>query len=309
MAHSISHNDVDVFYSFCNGLLHKHAALQKHTAALGLSLSEAKILRSLAEHAVLNSSALCDKLQLDAGYVSRLLKGFENGGLIHKRASRTDRRNVDIVLAAKGKKLVAQLEAAAREEIGQWLAGISAPARLQMIGAMQLIEEGLQGHGLETPVVYRDPLPGEVSHTVMRQAMLLHEEQGWGAGFEALLNQVAHDFLSGFKPDREKAWMAEYGGEVVGSIYLAEKEPGMAQLRMLYVEPHVRGMGIGRELLNAAVAYAVEKQYLSVRIWTNSSLVAARAMYEKAGFVMIEETSDVDYASGTMLQAWAKGIL
>lgn len=309
MKRSKAHSPEEIFYSFSNMFIRKHSLLQKHLVGLGLSLSEAKILHALAGGEVLNCSALREKLQLDAGYLSRMLKGFEKSDLIHKRASQTDRRNVGIVLTAKGKKLQTQLEAMAREEIGQWLTGVSDAKRLHMVRAMQLIEGGLKTPALGEAVRFREPGIGDISFVVYRQAALYRDEYGWGAVFEGLLHHVADQMIANAKPDRERGWIAEYGGEIVGSLFLVEQEPGIAQLRMLYVEPHVRGMGIGRDLLTRAVGYAVEKRYRSVRLWTNSTLVSARAMYEKAGFVMIEEAPDTLYAPGAMLQIWAKGII
>lgn len=270
----------------------------------GLSLTEARILW-LLEHAThMCSRAICEQLRLDAGYVSRLLTRFEAMELVYKRASSTDKRSKDIVLTAKGKKLAEQLNAGMRAEIERRFAGMPDARRRQMLRAMGIVERAFEEPDVSTGVQYRAPRTGDISYAVYRQAVLYHREYGWDQRFESLLHHIADQFITKFKPDREAGWIAEYGGEIVGSLFLIEQAFGVAQLRMLYVEPHVRGMGIGKRLLETSIAFARAKGYCSLRLWTNDVLHRARAMYEKAGFRLLESTPNDEFGENLTAQVW-----
>lgn len=302
----ISTVQIEKFRRFSRLFTQKLRMLDEHLEGAKLSLTEASIIDVIGRETILTSKALCERLRLDPGYVSRILTGFEKRELIHKRASATDRRSIDIVLTSKGRKLYDHLESSTGEAIGRMLAGMPGEKRAQMLRAMDFVERAFESPDVSEGVSYRSPDPTEISWIVYRQAVVYWEEYKWDQKFESLLHYIADEFIKGFKPDRERAWIAEYGGEAVGSIILAEQDPGIAQLRLLYVEPHVRGKGIGKKLLDKAIVFAREKEYRSVCLWTNDALGAARNMYAFAGFKKIETAPLDEYGEGLTAELWEK---
>ena len=297
-------NDVLKFRRFSSVFMESLALPRQLLGEVGVSLTEANILYLLGNETILSARDICAKLLLDAGYVSRIVKGFEKRELVHKRASGTDRRSHDLVLTLKGRKLFEHMKAREEQEVARRLAGISGHKRQQMLRAMQVIERAFEAPHLMAGVQLRAPHPGDISWVVHRQAVLYWQEYQWDQRFEALLAHIADEFVVKFKPEKERAWIAELGGEIVGSMFLIEQEPGVAQLRMLYVEPHVRGMGVGKKLLEKSIAFAREKQYCTVRLWTNDVLHTARGMYERAGFAMIEAMPNNEFGKGLTAQVW-----
>lgn len=300
---------IEKFRRFFRAFTQKLRMLDEHLDGAKLSLTEANIIEAIGRETILTSKALCARLRLDPGYVSRILAGFEKRELVHKRASATDRRSIDIVLTAKGRKLYDHLEVSTGEAIGRMLVGMSGEKRKHMLRAMDFIERAFDVPEEGGDVIYRSPDPTEISWIVYRQAVVYREEYAWDRKFESLLHYIADEFIKGFKPDRERAWIAEYGGEIVGSLLLAEQEPGIAQLRLLYVEPHARGRGIGKKLLDKAIVFAREKNYRSVCLWTNDALEAARNMYAFAGFKKTETAPLDEYGEGLTAELWEKQLV
>lgn len=303
---AITDTEAQLFHKISSHLGRCSAVLEEHYVASGVSLTEARVLLALGGAGMLSGREVCGRLGLDAGYVSRMVKGFVARELVHKRASVTDGRQVDLVLTVKGRKLVGHFKACEREEVAKLLAGISGHKRVQMLRAMGVIERALETPDAMAGVVVRPPRTGDVSWVVHRQAVLYREEFGWDERFEALLHHIADTFITKFKPAREAAWIAEYGGEIVGSMFLIEQGPGVAQLRMLYVEPHARGLGIGKRLLEKSVAFAQAKHYGLVRLWTNTVFSRAVGMYARAGFTLVEETPHNEFGEGLVAQVWEK---
>ena len=132
--------------------------------------------------------------------------------------------------------------------------------------------------------VLRPPQPGDLGWVVHRQAALYAEEWGYNEEFEGLAAQIVGDFVQQFRPGVERCWIAEKDGEVVGSVFLVRKSKTVAQLRLLFVEPSARGLGIGSRLVDECVRFARQAGYRTITLWTQSDLDAARRLYQKAGF-------------------------
>lgn len=154
----------------------------------------------------------------------------------------------------------------------------------------------------------RDPVPGDIGYVIHRQAMLYAKEYGWDWTFEALVAEIGAAFIKEFDPDRERCWIAELDGRVVGSVFVVEEDADTAKLRMLYVEPDARGHGIGRKLVRACLAFARDKGYRRMLLWTNDCLDAARAIYVAEGFSLIEETPHHSFGKDLVGQVWAKSL-
>lgn len=300
----VTDTEIEAFQKFSRVFRGKMGVVDEHLLANDMSMTEARVLYVLGQQTVLSGQQIAALLGLDQGYVSRMLKGFVARGLIHKRASEDDRRSFDVLLTVKGRKLYQHMQVSATEAVATLLAGLSGHRRNQMLRAMQLIEQTLTVPHSMAGVQLRAPQAGDISWAVHRQAVLYHQDYGWGAPFEALLLHAADAFITGFKSDRERAWIADYGGEMVGAIVVTQQAFGVAELRMFYVEPHVRGLGIGRKLLDKSIAFAREKGYRSLRLWTNDVLHRARGMFEREGFVMIEASPNRDFGENLTAQVW-----
>jgi GNAT superfamily N-acetyltransferase len=150
----------------------------------------------------------------------------------------------------------------------------------------------------------RSHKPGDMGWVTHRHGVLYHEEYGWDEGFEALVAQIVSDFINNFKPGRERCWIAEKDGEILGSIFIVEQSDTVAKLRLLLVEPKTRGKGLGYQLIKEAIDFAKKAGYKKIVLWTNSILLEARHLYKKAGFVMVEKEPFHDFGHDLVSETW-----
>ena len=150
----------------------------------------------------------------------------------------------------------------------------------------------------------REPLAGELGWVVKRHGEIYTAEYGWTAEFEGLVAEIVGQFVTGFDPRVERCWIAELRGEPAGSIFLVKDTAKVAKLRLLLVEPWARGHGVGTRLVDACLAFAREVGYAKVRLWTNAELHAARHLYERAGFRMMEESRARRFGQDQVFQTW-----
>ena len=279
-------------------------ALQEHLLQAEFSLTEARILFELGASAGLKSSDLCHLLGLDAGYLSRLIGGFEKKGLISRSRSAIDARASQIQLTEPGRQVLASLEQAAREEVMLMLQGLSEPQQEQLIQAMRKIQTQL-GDG-DRSYILRDPQAGDMGIVVQQQAQLYAREYGWNMEFEALVAEIVANYLREFDPSCERCWIAEKEGTVIGSVFVVKHDQTTAKLRMLYVDASVRGMGIGNRLLEESIRFARLAGYKHMILWTTSVLVDARKLYQKAGFHLVEEEQVHSFGKDLVSQTWAR---
>jgi DNA-binding MarR family transcriptional regulator/GNAT superfamily N-acetyltransferase len=279
-------------------------ALQEHLLQAEFSLTEARILFELGASAGLKSSDLCHLLGLDAGYLSRVIGGFEKKGLISRSRSAIDARASQIQLTEPGRQVLASLEQAAREEVMLMLQGLSEPQQEQLIQAMRKIQTQL-GDG-DRSYILRDPQAGDMGIVVQQQAQLYAREYGWNMEFEALVAEIVANYLREFDPSCERCWIAEKEGTVIGSVFVVKHDQTTAKLRMLYVDASVRGMGIGNRLLEESIRFARLAGYKHMILWTTSVLVDARKLYQKAGFQLVEEEQVHSFGKDLVSQTWAR---
>ncbi|AVD90978.1 MULTISPECIES: bifunctional helix-turn-helix transcriptional regulator/GNAT family N-acetyltransferase [Pseudomonas] len=280
-------------------------ALQEHLLQAEFSLTEARILFELgAASAGLKSSDLCHLLGLDAGYLSRVIGGFEKKGLISKARSAIDARASQIQLTEPGRQVLASLEQAAREEVVLMLQGLPERQQEQLIQAMRQIQTQL-GDG-DHSYILRDPQAGDMGIVVQQQAQLYAREYGWNMEFEALVAEIVANYLREFDPSCERCWIAEKEGTVIGSVFVVKHDQTTAKLRMLYVDASARGMGIGNRLLEESIRFARLAGYKHMILWTTSVLVDARKLYQRAGFHLVEEEQVHSFGKDLVSQTWAR---
>ena len=278
-----------------------------HEGLLGspYSLTEVRVLYELAHREQPTAAELGKELGLDAGYLSRILRGFEKRGLIARVRSRTDGRQSLLSLTADGKKAFAPLNARSHDEVAGMLGRLSAAEQDRLIGAMRAIEV-LLGARPEPKVPYllRPHQPGDMGWIIHRHGALYAQEYGWDETFEALVAEIAAKFIQNFDPKRERCWIAEREGEIVGSVFLVRRSKTVGKLRLMYVEPKARGLGIGSRLVEECIRFARQAGYRKMVLWTNSVLAAARHIYEKAGFRLVHEEPHHSFGHDLVGETW-----
>ena len=288
------------FYTRLVGLLNEGILKSEY------SLTEVRILYELAHRDGLSASDLVRDLGLDAGYLSRVLKRFEERGLLSRTPAPQDARQTTLALTAAGRKAFRPLDRASRDEIAQMLQALAAPERDRLVKSMLAIERLLGGRAEPAvPYVLRPLQSGDIGWITHRQGVLYNQEYGWDETFEALVAQILAKFVEEFDPRRERAWVAEREGEVVGSVFVVKESDTVAKLRLLYVEPSARGLGIGRRLVDECIAYARARGYRRMVLWTNDVLASARRIYQAAGFQLVEQENHHSFGKDLVGQNWA----
>jgi DNA-binding MarR family transcriptional regulator/GNAT superfamily N-acetyltransferase len=269
------------------------------------SLTEVRVLYELAHREETTASELGEELGLDAGYLSRILRGFEKDGLIHKRPSEADGRRRLLRLTGRGRGAFAPLDARSRDEIGAMLGGMSVAGQERLVGAMRTIE-GLLGGRTEPVVPYliRPHRPGDMGWVVHRHGVLYAREYGWDEHFEALVAEIVAKFIRQYDPRLERCWIAERDGEIVGCVFLVRESEEIAKLRLLLVEPEARGLGIGSRLVEECIRFARQAGYLKITLWTNDVLNSARRIYKGLGFRLVHEEPHHSFGHDLVGQTW-----
>jgi DNA-binding MarR family transcriptional regulator/N-acetylglutamate synthase-like GNAT family acetyltransferase len=248
-------------------------------------------------------------LDLDAGYLSRLLRNFERRGLIRKKASASDARESHLSLSPRGRTSFAPLERRSQRDTGAMLGKLTAADQARLIAAMNtiatLLDAGAQQKSQAAHrTVLRDPAPGDFGWIVARQAAFYAEAYGWVAPFEGVCAQIVADFVNEFDPQRERCWIAESDGERVGSVMLAKDTAKIARIRLLYVDPAARGCGLGARLVDECIGFARHAGYKKITLWTHSVLSAARHIYQKAGFKLVRTERHKSWGPPVVSEHW-----
>ncbi len=243
-------------------------------------------------------------LDLDPGYLSRILARFEAGGLVRKSRSPADARRQVIGLTPAGRAVFARLDALSSDQIRGLLAPIPAGRRSRLTAAMASIREVLENAAAAATVVLRPPAPGDLGWVVQRNGALYAAEYGWDETYEALVARIVADYAARGDRTGEAAWIAELRGEPAGCVFCMRKSGQTAQLRLLLVEPSARGMGIGERLVAECLAFARRAGYREIVLWTNDVLHAARRIYERAGFELVRSGPHHSFGHDLVGQDW-----
>jgi DNA-binding MarR family transcriptional regulator/GNAT superfamily N-acetyltransferase len=269
------------------------------------SLTEARILFEIAHRKGLTASDLSRELGLDPGYLSRILARLEQQGLIDKVRSETDARQRLLSLTPDGKDAFSLLDNRSREEVAEMLSGLSEGDQRHLLEAMKTIESILdKGFKFSEPFFLRPHEPGDMGWVVHRHGVLYAQEYGWDERFEALVAQIVADFVNNYDPAKERCWIAEMNGEIVGCVFVVKASDTVAKLRLLLVEPKARGLGLGTRLVEECIRFARRSGYKTLTLWTNSVLDAARRIYEKQGFKLVEEEKHHSFGHDLLGQNW-----
>lgn len=269
------------------------------------SLTEGRVLHEIAQRETVTAGDIGKELGLDAGYLSRILRSFERRGFIEKRPSRTDRRQTLVSLTSSGREVYAPLNRRSHDESAAMLSELSESGRRRLLAAMRSIEELLGNPSVPSvPYVLRPHQPGDMGWIVHRHGVLYAQEYGWDEHAESLTAEITAQFIKNFDPKRERCWIAEREGEIAGSIFLVKQSDDVAKLRLFYVEPSARGLGIGHRLVDECVRFARRSGYKKITLWTNDVLVDARRIYQQAGFRLVHEERHRMFGPELTGQTW-----
>jgi DNA-binding MarR family transcriptional regulator/GNAT superfamily N-acetyltransferase len=281
--------------------------LRKNYLDSPYSLAEMRVFYEITHAGARTASDIARALDLDAGYLSRVLGKFEKQGLITRKAFKEDARQSRIALTARGIKTFAPYERRSQQQAGAILKKLDDVAQAKLVAAMQAIENLLgenSGIARKPDYILRPPRPGDLGWIVSRHAELYALEYGWIEPFEGLCAQIVADFVSKYDPARERCWIAELNGENVGTVMLVKDSDDVARLRLLLVDPKGRGIGLGARLVDECVGFARAAGYKKITLWTHSVLSAARRIYEKAGFRLTSSEPRHTWSKDVVAEFW-----
>jgi DNA-binding MarR family transcriptional regulator/GNAT superfamily N-acetyltransferase len=271
------------------------------------SLTEGRLLYELAQRGATTAAELAADLEIDPGYLSRLVRGFLDSGLVTRERSPTDRRQGILALTDHGRDTFADLDRRSQSEVGVLLERLDLDERRRLLAAMATIETLLAPAGppaAPRTVILRSHRSEDLGWVLARHGTLYAKEYGWGSQFKLLVAGIIADFLRGHDPGREGCWIAECDGEPVGSVMLVDAGGTVAKLRLLLVEPRARGLAIAGRLVEECIRFARDAGYHKITLWTQSVLTAARTIYERAGFVRVEEKPHCSFGVDLIGETW-----
>jgi len=284
-----------------------------HEGLLGspLSLAEGRVIWELAQRERATASEVAAELGLDTGYLSRILGGFEKSGLIDRRPSEHDGRRIVIALTEAGRALYATIDAHSRDAVAAMLGELDDSEQARLVAALETAEQllGPRRESAGPAYMLRPHQPGDIGWIIHRHGVLYAEEYGLDQTFEALVARIAAAFIENFDPARERCWIAERDGAIVGSVLLVKENDEVGKLRLLYVEPMARGLGIGSRLVRECVRFARPARYRKITLWTNDVLVSARRIYQAAGFRLVSEEPHRSLGRDLVGQFWELPLL
>jgi len=288
------------FYTRQIGLLQEHFHNSDYT------LPEGRVLHEIFARGQTTLAEIADSLDMDRGYLSRLLRKLVADDLIAITPSPTDRRSNSVALTPEGDAAYAKLAEDSDKSVGRLLAPLSDQQRRDLVDAMRTIRTLLGDEVPASPVILRPLRIGDIGWMVHRQGVLYSQQYGWNGEFEALIARIYYEYHVAPESPPKNLWVAERDGRVVGSIFVMPSEgiPGSAQLRMLYVEPSARGLGIGGTLVEQCVSFARDAGYERMRLWTHTVQESARRLYAAAGFEVVESEPHHSFGKGLVSEIW-----
>jgi DNA-binding MarR family transcriptional regulator/GNAT superfamily N-acetyltransferase len=275
---------VDAVRRFNRFYTRRVGALRGDLLGSPFPLPEARLLYELGRRGACTASEIGSELDLDAGYLSRLVRSLRRRGVARAKRSPADARASLLSLTRKGRKAFALLDSRSRAEVSAMLDALPGPDRQRLVGAMRTVEALLDGAKDPGAVVLRAHRPGDLGWVVQAHGELYAREYGWDERFEGLVAGIVERFVADFDPRRSRCWIAELGGERVGAVFVVPASRRVAKLRLLIVDPRARGRGLGKRLVQECVAFARARGYRRLALWTQSNLAAARAIYRACGF-------------------------
>lgn len=309
MSKTVPASHVEALRAFNRFYTRRIGVLEEGLLSSPFPLTQARVLFELAQRGQAGANEIGEHLGLDAGYLSRIVRGFAGNGLVARKPSPHDRRRTLLSLTAAGRRAFAELDRRSRTQAAAMLGKLSATDRERLLGHM-LAMRGV----LETPaerggrLAIRAHRPGDIGWAIERHGRLYADEYGWNQEFEALVATLFAGFATRHDPAHERMWVAELDGARVGCVFVVRNadDPDLAQLRCLLVDPAGRGRGVGRRLVERCIGFARGAGYRGMTLWTNDVLVSARRIYEAAGFALAKEYRHRSFGHDLVGQIWSR---
>ncbi|WP_117192577.1 bifunctional helix-turn-helix transcriptional regulator/GNAT family N-acetyltransferase [Rhizobium terrae] len=296
---------LDTVRAFNRFYTNKLGLLSKSYLETPYTLTEARILYEMGARQRVSATELNRDLGLDPAYLSRLLKKFREAGFIDGEPDPVDGRSQILVVTDKGQAEYEMLGALSRRQLTEELQHVDEAGRENLIGSMQTIRALLDpGQAARAPLVIRPHRIGDMGWLIETQAVAYTREYGWNEKFEGLVAEVAGRFIANFNPERERCWIAERDGRRVGSVVVADGGGDTAKLRLLYLDPAARGLGLGRTLVDQCIKFSTLVGYRKLSLWTNDCLTAALRIYTTAGFRLVSEERHAMFGPECVGQTW-----
>jgi len=303
MSSIVSENRVQAIRQFSRFYTKRIGVLHERLLGSDYSLTEVRILYELAHREHCIASEICDDLGLDPGYLSRILRHFATQKLIIRERSRDDARHFALRLTPKGRSIFALLDQQSSAQVAEILSTLPDMRQKRLVNALREAEDALSGDPPQK-LVLRTHRPGDMGWVIHRHGVLYAQEYGWDDTFEALVAEIAAQFVKNFDSKRERCWIAELNGEPMGSVFLVKHTDQIAKLRLLLVEPAARGHAIGRRLVEECVQFARDCRYQKIILWTQSILIAARKIYERVGFKLVKSEPNRAFGADLVSETW-----
>jgi DNA-binding MarR family transcriptional regulator/GNAT superfamily N-acetyltransferase len=307
MSDQDSEDHIGAVRAFNRFYTRKLGVLDQQLLKSPFSLSEARVLYELAHRDDLAAKEIGIELGLDAGYLSRIIQKFDEDGLITRKPLPSDRRQYRLGLTAKGRQAFAKVNRSSHDDVAAMLAAMPPGDRRRLTGAMAVIQRLLGApDGPRAPAILRGHRPGDMGWVVQSHGALYASEYGFDSSFEALVAEIAAKFLTSFDASRERCWIADIDGSQVGSVFLVKHTDDVAKLRLLLVDPAGRGQGLGQRLVAECIAFARARGYRRITLWTQSILVAARRIYQDAGFALVATEPHRSFGQDLIGETWER---
>jgi DNA-binding MarR family transcriptional regulator/GNAT superfamily N-acetyltransferase len=307
MSRQVSDDQIAAVRAFNRFYTRKLGVLDQQLLKSPFSLSEARVLYELAHGDDLAAKEIGIELGLDPGYLSRIIQNFDDRGLITRKPLPSDRRQYRLSLTAKGRAAFARLDRSSHDDVADMLAALPPGSAKRLTGAMAAIER-LLGASNASPLraSLREPRPGDMGWVVQSHGALYAGEYGFDSSFEGLVADIAARFLASFDASRERCWIADIDGAQVGSVFLVKHSDDVAKLRLLLVDPAGRGQGLGKRLVGECIAFAQACGYRKITLWTQSILLAARKIYQDAGFELVASEPHRSFGQTLIGETWER---
>lgn len=297
-------NTVAAIRRFNRFYTRKIGVLEQNLLHSPFSLTEARVLFELAQQDGMTAKEVGAKLGLDPGYMSRIVHAFTEKNLITRKASAADRRQFSLALTAKGRLAFAQLNKTSHDDVAGMLEALPLSGKERLVEAMATIAHLLDDEAPRPQIALRTHRPGDMGWVVQQHGLLYAREYGWDISFEGLCAEIAAEFLKNFDPARERCWIAEMDGRPVGSVFLVKQSGEVAKIRLLLIDPAARGHGLGKRLVDECIAFARSCGYRKITLWTQSILLAARGIYQNAGFVHVATEPHRSFGHDLVGETW-----
>ena len=282
----------------------KIGVLEQQLLESPYSLTEARVLFELAHRDEPTAKEIGTQLDLDPGYLSRIIQAFMEKELVTRKPVPSDRRQFRLALTTKGRLAFGRLNRSSHDEVGVMLEKLPGGGEERLVAAMTTIERLLDDEAPHPEVTLRPHRPGDMGWVVQQHGALYAREYGWDISFEGLCAEIAAQFLKDFDPAHERCWIAEIDGQQVGSVFLVKHTDEIAKIRLLLIDPAGRGLGIGKRLVDECIAFARGCGYRKITLWTQSMLLAARGIYQKAGFVHVATEPHHSFGHDLIGETW-----